>query len=279
MPKSFHCHKTCRKNVERPRFAFMALAAIGSLIMSPAREARAADWAINELHLQYGNLKNPVFAGGGSSKTFTITWQHASQWKIFDSFWFVDQRNFKSGGSDLYTEAYTNISLNRLTGKSFALGPLRDMGPRVALNWGVDTNVRKFLPGWRLSWSVPGFTSLNTDFYAFLDASKGIASGGAPKQSDSLQADLNWIFPIRAGNARFSIEGHVEYTGSRHNELGNRVSWSLLGQPQFRFDLGHALFEQPDRLFVGVELLIWLNKLGDASTDEARVQALVVWRF
>lgn len=235
--------------------------------------------AINEIHFQYGNLKNPTFAGGGSTKTITVTWQHASRWEFFDSFWFVDARAPEGGEKDIYLEAYTSVGLGRLTGKSFSFGPIRDMGPRVAINWGAKTNIRKYLAGWRLSWDIPGFMVLNTDFYAFFDDSGGLASGGVPKQTDSWQVDLNWVYPIRWGAQRFSVEGHFEYTGQRRNELGARVARSLLGQPQFRFDLGNAMFRKPDKIFVGIELLIWLNKLGDAATDEARVQALVAWRF
>lgn len=240
---------------------------------------RGTNWAINELHFQFGRLKNPTFAGGGSSDTYTVTWQHVSRWGFLDNFWFVDARAPKGGERDIYLEAYTTASLSRLTGKSFSFGPIKDMGPRIAINWGAKTNIRKYLAGWRLSWDIPGFTVLNTDFYAFIDDSGGLASGGVPKQTDSWQADLNWVFPIRWGSQRFSVEGHIEYTGERRNELGDRVSRSLLGQPQFRFDLGNAMLGKPDKLFVGVELLIWINKLGDPATDESRVQALVAWRF
>ena len=44
-----------------------------------------------------------------------------------------------------------------------------------------DADVLKHLPGMRAPWQVPGFAFLNTDFTAFIDASSGVAQGGAPK--------------------------------------------------------------------------------------------------
>lgn len=234
---------------------------------------------ITELHYQYGVLRNTAFQGGGSVPTHTFTLQHASTWKYGDFFFFIDQRNFRRGGSDLYAEGYAGLSLSKLTGKRIGFGPIRDIGPRMAINWGADPNIRKYLPGWRVAWDVPGFRFLNTDFYAFIDDSGGLASGGAPKQTDAWQASINWAAPFAIASQRFSIEGYFEYTGERRNELGGRVARSVIGQPQFRFDLGHALWGQQDKIFIGVEWLIWVNKLGDPATNESRIQGLLVWRF
>lgn len=57
------------------------------------------------------------------------------------------------------------------------------------------------------------------------------------------------------------------------------MSWWILGQPQFRYDLGNAPWNKPEQLYVGVEWQFWINKLGDKGTDENAVQALGVWRF
>ena len=48
-------------------------------------------------------------------------------------------------------------------------------------------------------------------------------------------------------------------------------SW-FLAQPQIRWHAGA-------HLAVGVEYQLWINKLGDADTDENTVQALLVWKF
>ena len=45
-----------------------------------------------------------------------------------------------------------------------------------------------------------------------------------------------------------------------------------------RWDLGKALSQKPEQLFVGVEYQYWNNKLG-TDVDESAVQFLGVWRF
>lgn len=261
------------------RFFILAGLGLVLLVLSGGPEAQAEFVARNELHFQYGKLKNPSFAGGGSTVHRTFTWQHSSQWNYGDSFFFVDQRNPKGGNTDIYIEGYTGLSLSKITGKKIGFGILKDIAPRVGFNWGADTNVRKLLVGGRLSWDVPYFTAVNTDFYYFSDQSKGASAGGAAEQGDTWQAHLNGALPVTIGRYKFSLEGFFEYTGARRNEFGMAVSRSLLGQPQFRLDLGDALFSTPNKLFAGVELLIWINKVGDASTDELRVQGLLAYRF
>ncbi|MBS4096699.1 MAG: hypothetical protein KGZ83_07655 [Sulfuricella sp.] len=258
------------------------LAATALLLLSGG--AAAMDWSVNELQYQRGNLKAPGFAaGGGQSMTDIVTVQHASGWSIGDLFFFVDFLNDtrKDGFNDhdYYGELYANFSLGKITGKPVGFGPVKDIGLIAGINKGGDAKVLKYLPGVRLSWDVPGFAFLNTDFTAYLDHSEGVANGGAPKENNSAMLDINWAYPFNVGNQSFSIEGHVEYIGSRTNEFGGPVAAWILAQPQFRWDLGKALSDKPNHLFVGVEYQYWRHKLGDRDTSESRPQVLVVWRF
>jgi hypothetical protein len=153
------------------------------------------------------------------------------------------------------------------------------VGLLAGVNYSHDANVRKWLPGLRLSWSAPGFAFLNTDLTLYIDDSAGVADGGAPAEGDSWMLDINGAAPFTLGGHRFSIEGHGEYIAQRDNEFGATVhDWVLL-QPQFRYDLGHDLWGETDRLFIGVEWQYWRNKLGDVATEENVVQGLVVVRL
>lgn len=239
----------------------------------------APEWSLTELHLQYGALKNPDFAGGGHLNTFVTTLLHASSWGVVNIFFFVDLQSIEGGNKDIYSEAYAGLSLDHLSGGKIRFGPIKDVVVRFGLNVAADAKVRRYLPGIRLVWDVPGFEFLNTDFSAFIDDSRGLSAGGAPAQSNTWTTDVSWSRPFEIGNSRFLFFGHTEYVGSRGNELGNPVSWWVLGQPQFRFDLGHALNKQADKLFVGIEWQFWINKQGEHGTDENAVQALIVWRF
>ena len=113
---------------------------------------------------------------------------------------------------------------------------------------------------------------------AYIDNSRGVSRGGAPKQTDSFMFDLSWAYPFSIGNLSFSIEGHAEYVHGRTDEFGNHVESWFFTQPQFRLDLGKALAGAADRLFIGMEYQYWRNKLG-TKNDESLPQFLLVWRF
>lgn len=264
------------------RQAFRA-GSLAALLLGAAGEAAAWQWHTTELHYQRGRLAAPAFAGGARSDTHILTLQHASGWGFGDLFAFVDflddRDNDGFNDNDAYGELYANFSLGKLTGQPVGFGPVADVGLLAGVNASRDAKVRKWLPGLRLSWDLPGFAFLNTDFTLYLDDSEGVAGGGAPAEDDSYMVDVNWAYPFTAGGHRFSIEGHGEYIGARNNEFGQPVhDWVLL-QPQFRYDLGHAVWHEPDRLFVGAEWQYWRNKLGDGGTDDNVLQALVVLRL
>ena len=132
--------------------------------------------------------------------------------------------------------------------------------------------MRKYAAGFRLALGLDGFAFANVDVMALMDRSEGIASGGAPSEDDTVLVDFNFARPFKLGRADFSIEGHVEYVGERTNELGGKVDAWILAQPQLQW---HA----NERIAIGVEYQFWMNKLGDGSTDESAVQALLVWEF
>ncbi len=232
-----------------------------------------------EAHLLFGSLKNPSFAGGGTTDTWTATVQHASSWALGDLFFFFDMINPEDASLDMYGEVYPSLSFSKISGDVVAFGPIRDINLLMGFNWAADANVRKYLPGIGLSWDIPGFLFLNTWVTAFLDGSGGLDSGGAPSESASFMVDVNWGYPLEIGGASLSIEGHVEYIGSRTNELGQDVSWWINGQPQLRLDLGKLLYSESGQLFIGMEYWFWVNKLGEPSTDDSAFQALLAWRF
>ncbi|MDE0712800.1 MAG: hypothetical protein OXH60_11785 [Rhodospirillales bacterium] len=245
------------------------------LALLSCASAQATDWSNTELHLQIGNLDVPSFAGGGSAEHVTYTLQHASGWKYGDNFFFVDVVDSRQPGAsdvDLYSEAYANFSLGKITGGRVGAGPVADIGLIGGFNWAADAKVRKYVAGVRLALGLEGFAFANLDLAALIDGSEGVVSGGAPAEDDTILIDFNFARPFRVGTADFSIEGHIEYVGERTNELGGTVGSWILAQPQLQWHL-------TDRIAIGIEYQFWMNKLGDRHTDENAVQALFVWEL
>ncbi len=240
----------------------------------------AAAGAQTEFHYQYGKFVNPF--SGARAYASVLTVQQASRWSLGDSFYFIDFAD--DGGADgfneksYYGEWYPTLSLGRVSKRTIGAGPIRDVAVISGFNFGSDANIFRYVPGGRLSWSVPGFFFLNTDFGAAIDRSSGVAGGGAPRTGAGFVFDVNWGAGFDAGRHSFLFTGHTKFMGATTNELGHAVKPSLLAQPQFGWDLGKALTGQANQLFLGVEYQYWWNKLGVAGGDNV-AQLWVMWRM
>lgn len=231
--------------------------------------------AQTEIHFQYGSHTNPF--AGTSTRTAVATFQHASTTPWGDDFLFIDVIgdgvNDGFNDIDFYGEWYSNLSLTTLRGGGLESGPVADLGLVIGLAAGADANVLQTLTGARISWRIPGFVFLNTDFMGSVDYSGGLDSGGAPKAGNRFVFDINGLLPFNLGSQPFSITGHAEYASPTTNELGSDVPFSILAQPQLRWDIG-----EQNGYFVGIEYQYWRNKLG-TDVDENTVQLLVVWQY
>ena len=240
-----------------------------------AQSGHGFQWSNTELQLQVGNLDIPEFAGGGDDLHLIYTFQHASGWKFGDNFLFADVTDAQRSGFqdfDIYGEWYSNFSLGKITGKKFGGGIVSDIGVITTLQHADDAKIWKYGAGVRLALDLPGFAFANLDTLALIDASKGVASGGAPKEDNSFLIDFNFRRPFKIGKSSFSIEGHIEYRGGPKNEFGQKAKSWIFAQPQLRWN-------PTERLAVGIEYQFWLNKLGEDATDESALQALLVWKF
>ncbi len=240
----------------------------------------AAAGAQTEFHYQYGKFVNPF--SGTRAHASILTVQQASRWSLGDSFIFIDLTD--DGGADgfnemsLYGEWYPTLSLGRISGRRIGAGPLRDVALVSGFNFGNDADIFRYVPGGRLSWDVPGFFFLNTDFGVAIDHSSGIERGGAPRTGPNFVFDVNWGAAFDLGGQPFRFTGHAKYMGPTTDELGHGLRPSLLAQPQLGWDLGRALTGHADQLFLGVEYQYWWNKLGVAAGDNV-AQLWVAWRM
>lgn len=242
--------------------------------------AQFFEYQSNAVLLKYSDRYEIPFTGETDQENGVIfTFQHADGWKYGDNFGFVDFSDKDQTGSDIYGEFYANFSLGKMTGKHVGFWRVKDMGILAGINAGRETKLLKWLPGFRLSWDVPGFAFLNTDFTLYIDDSRGAAAGGVPKETDSYMIDVNFLSDFDIGRHGFSIEGHIEYISERENEFGEKVDWWILSQPRFMYDLGKIWLEKPNHLYVGIEWQVWIHQAGDPDTNENAPQLILVGRF
>jgi len=205
----------------------------------PLAVAPGAGQAQTEMHFQYGSLTNPF--AETSTGTVVVTFQHASFWKSGDHFFFIDviDDGVDDGFNDIdfYGELYSNISLTKLRGGGLETGPVADLGVIFGFAAGGDANFMQQLDGGsHLVAQYRAFVFLNTDFMGAVDYSGGLDSGGAPKAGNRFVFDINGLLPFNLGSQSLSITGHAEYASPTTDELGSDVPFSILAQPQLRWE-------------------------------------------
>ena len=253
--------------------AVLLLVLLGSAVRPPPSSAQT------EVQFQYGLLLDPFH--DSRSPSWIITFQHASPWSKGDNFFFADFLNAPNPDGlnvqDVWMEWYSNLSLGSIFDSGPGDGLVRDVGFLAGVNFGADPNILDLLVGGRLSWTIPGFIFLNTDFMVASDKSSGVAAGGAPSPDRRFVFDINGAASFSFGQLDFLFGGHAEYVSATTNELSDNVPSWILAQPQLTVDIGEA-FGPTERLFVGVEYQYWKNKLGTKLTESVP-QLLVIWRF
>ncbi len=261
------------------RLVFLAAPCLASL------PAAALEWSATEVELLHSSRFREPFNPNGVSKNI-LTFQHADGFSLGRNFMFVDLA--KSGNqerdlsdnpespSDVYAEAYTTLSLSRLTGKSAGTGPLRDVGLTAGVNVGdkdsqFHPQTRVFLAGATVDFAVArGF--FNVDLLGYWDHSCNNA--GCPGYRPSYQVTPSWVLPFSVGRVDVEFAGFIDFIGSR----GAGTVYQVLSQPQLRIDIGKP-FGRKGQLYAGIEYQYWRNKFGDDGVNESHPQLLLVWKF
>ncbi|TBU98063.1 outer membrane protein OmpK [Stutzerimonas kirkiae] len=214
--------------------------------------------------LTYLNGTDFQVDGGQKGKTQqTVTFEHVSGWRWGDLFMFVDHKWFNglsgSEGRTYYGEFSPRLSLGKVTGKSFAFGPVKDVLISATYERGKDGN-QSYLLGPAVDLNVPGFDRLaiNT-YYRKPDGTYG------NKPSGQWQITPTWAMTIPVGKSDILFDGYIDWVvndaGSK-NKTGNYMNRNLHFNPQIKYDLGKALNYGAKKLYVGVEYSYWENKYG-----------------
>ena len=214
----------------------------------------------------------------GFQHVFTL--QHASAWSHGSNFFFVDLSccDDPVSNRDAYLEWYSYLSLGALSGRDLSFGPVRNISLTGGINWGAQARLARFTPGIQLALDLPGFAFANLDFVYLVDVGAGLKGGGTPKADPIFGVDFSWAYPFRIGEGSFSIEGHGEWQSATDNEVGPQP-YQVLLQPQIRYDFGKAMWGADNRLLIGTELQVWINKFAVEGANEFLPQLLFVFGF
>lgn len=126
---------------------------------SQTRAAELIQWQSSNLQILHGSdyeLSDP--------KASILTFEYTNQWLYGDFFMFIDATRFDDGEKTAYGEASPRFSFNKLSGKDYSFGPVKDLFLSTTLEKG-EGNFKAYLAGVGLAMDIKGFTFFNADVY------------------------------------------------------------------------------------------------------------------
>tara|TARA_R110002167_G_scaffold66988_1_gene189374 strand:- start:285 stop:1070 length:786 start_codon:yes stop_codon:yes gene_type:complete len=234
--------------------------------------AQAAIWGDTNIEILQG-VSSDVY--DFSTEDFdttltTITLEHASGWEYGDNYFFVDIYKEDTSAPDdtttVYSEYYTDLSLSKITGMSLSKGIFQDLTLHAGLNAGNDFQAAIY--GIRTDWNLPGFSYAKVSFSVYDDIA------GAVHRADGDKTYIVtpvWGLPFEIGGTKWMFDGFVDFIGER----GGSTKSSILAQPHLLFDLGHSLFNDAGKFYIGVEYSWWKNKYGIDLPTEKNLQLMI----
>ncbi|MCI0659581.1 MAG: DUF5020 family protein [Acidobacteria bacterium] len=228
--------------------------------------AGAFDWTASDLQLLYGS----DFKFGDAERT-TVTVEHGHGWQYGTNFFFVDLLDRTDIGFEAYAEAYSYLSMNKLTGYQWSLGPIQDVSLVAGINISnqpVNRNFKAWLFGlsFNLTNELVDYLQLDVTAYKADDISGRYG----------IQITPVWSIPFSVASLKFKFRGFTDFRTGNTNASGN---FHILAQPQLLLDLGDLVGWKSELFYMGTEYSLWHNKFGVNGVDESVVQAMIIGFF
>lgn len=223
----------------------------------------------------------------------TLTFEHAHESKIGDFFMFVDFNRFHGNTDDdtnWYTEIGPRFSFGKMLGKDlsrtlfkrslfeirdvllamqYERGQDSDAAEALLVGVGFDLDVREL----GLLGALDKFNYVQLNLYGRADLTPAGESG-----ISDMQITMAASYSFEIGKRQFLLDGYFDWVLG----LGEK-DWSYHLNPQLTMDLG-AVWEQPGKLFAGVEIDLWWNKYQltntpSFDTNQAAISLLVKYHL
>lgn len=238
------------------------------LLYLTASSASAAvfDWTSSNIQLLHGSGFRL-----GSSERSTVTVEHANGWKYGSNFFFVDIIHRNDTSTEIYSEVYSYLSFNKISGRDFSVGYIKDFALMAGLNIGnkpENRNFKAYLLGINAEFSVPNFDYLQLSVSAYKNDSVS--------QKYGTQITPVWSVPFEIANVKFKFRGFTDFSFGDTNATG---TFTILAQPQLLLDVGDLAGLPSNKLYIGTEYIYWHNKFGVKGVEEHAPQAMIIGFF
>ena len=200
----------------------------------------AADWSDTSIGYRYGTqFAEPVNANAIAKDIINLN--HVSGYKYGSNFFNADLlmsddkdpggKNATSGAQEVYVVYRHTLDLGKVTGSSYAMGPVRGVGLVGGFDWntkndaGYNSKKRMLVAGPSLMLDVPGF--LNVALLGLWESNapfSTITSVSVPRYNYSPHpmVSLTWGVPLAFTNMPLAFEGFANFIASKgKNEYGS----------------------------------------------------------
>ncbi|MGZ0657509.1 outer membrane protein OmpK [Coraliomargarita sp. W4R53] len=205
----------------------------------------------------------------------TVTFEYVNAMSFGDSFLFVDYIDYLDTDGEesaFYGEFSPRLSLGKITDRDWSLGPIKDVLIATTYEFG-EGDVESFLYGMGLDLNIPGFDYFHLNLYYRSPKSHNNLSEGW-----QLTPCFSYTLPV--GQSEIIIDGYIDYVFASEN---SGYEENLHINPQIKYNLGKLLWDETQRLYVGIEYDYWSNKYGlkdlPFRTDQSAYSFLLKYHF
>lgn len=257
------------------KLALITVAVLTSL------SAQAADWSDTSIALTHGTKYAEPFDGNNITKNiYSLT--HVSGDKYGQNFFNADLLQSASGSKDKAASAATGaqevyalyrrlFDLQKITGKSYAFGPVKDVGVTVGFDWNTKNNdyaskKRMLVAGPTFMMDVKdGFFNVSL---LLLDESNAPGTAARYDYKDHPSLSLAWGVPTGINDVSFS--GWADFISSKGNdEYGAGTKPETHIYATLMYDVSASVGASKNTLKVGAGYEYWKNKFGNDHTNIA----------
>ena len=247
--------------------------------------AHAADWSDTSIGYRYGTRYAEPFNNSDITKNI-VNLTSVSGYQYGKNFFNVDlllsssddpsSAGAGSGAHEVYALYRHTLDLGKVTGASFAFGPVRGVGATLGFDLNTKTDAgynsrkRMLVAGPTLMLAVPGFLDLSLLAMGESNAPYSTyTSQATPRYRYRTHAMLAaaWGIPFTLG-LPLSFEGYANFISAKgRNEFGGGTAPETNIDMQVMYDLSGAVGAAKNTFKLGLEYQYWKNKFGNPDRN------------
>ncbi|MFM7026864.1 MAG: outer envelope protein [Limnohabitans sp.] len=247
--------------------------------------AHAADWSDTSIAVSHGGkFAEPYNSNDVGKNIYSL--KHVSGDKYGQNFFNADLlqsnsadpgANTTGGAQEVYVVYRRLFDLEKMTGKSYAFGPVKNVGVTVGFDW----NTKNDYYGSKKRMLVAGPTFMMDIKQGFFNVSLLMLDESNDPNADRSgysagryhyknHADLNLAWGVPTGINNLSFEGWADFIASKgKDETGGDTKAETHIYATLMYDVSAPLGATPNTFKLGAGYEYWKNKFGNDYTGLA----------